>query len=58
LQRENPELAGRWREATRWAFTEATASGYVIEDFWGASRNDQAVGVYVLSYGTKVKDFV
>jgi predicted GNAT superfamily acetyltransferase len=58
LQRESPELVLRWREATRWAFSEATASGYVIKDFWAASRNDQAVGVYLLSYGKKVKDFV
>jgi predicted GNAT superfamily acetyltransferase len=58
LQRERPELARRWREATRWAFREAIASGYLIEDFWGASRNDQAVGVYLLSSGKKVKDFV
>ncbi|MFN2513781.1 MAG: hypothetical protein ABR568_20480 [Pyrinomonadaceae bacterium] len=57
LQRENPELAARWREATRWAFSEAMASGYVIKDFWGASRNDQAVGVYLLSAGTRVNDF-
>ena len=58
LQRESPELAVRWREATRWSFTEATASGYVIKDFWGASRNDQAVGVYLLSAGKRVKDYV
>ena len=58
LQRESPELAVRWREATRWAFTEAIASGYVIKDFWGASRNDQAVGVYLLSAGKRVKDYV
>jgi predicted GNAT superfamily acetyltransferase len=58
LQRESPELAVWWREATRWAFTEATASGYVIKDFWGASRNDQAVGVYLLSAGKRVKDYV
>jgi predicted GNAT superfamily acetyltransferase len=57
LQREKPELAARWRDATRWAFSEATASGYVVNDFWGASRNDQAVGVYLLSYGMKLKDF-
>ena len=58
LQRESPELAVRWREATRWAFSEAISSGYQIEDFCGASRNDQSVGVYLLSYGKKVKDFV
>ncbi|HVE69986.1 MAG TPA: hypothetical protein VNI54_01360, partial [Thermoanaerobaculia bacterium] len=58
LQRESPELAVRWREATRWAFREAISSGYLIEDFYGSSRNDQSVGVYLLSYGKGVKDFV
>ncbi len=53
LQRESPELAVRWREATRWAFTEAISSGYQIDEFCGSSRNDQAVGVYLLSYGKK-----
>lgn len=50
LQRESPELAARWREATRRAFSEALSSGYQIEDFCGASRNDQPVGVYLLSH--------
>jgi predicted GNAT superfamily acetyltransferase len=50
LQRENPELARRWREATRWAFNEALASNYQIDDFFSASRNDESVGVYLLSY--------
>jgi chorismate synthase len=57
LQREKPELALRWREATRWAFSEAIASGYQIEDFCGASRNDLSVGVYLLSHGKKVENF-
>jgi len=56
LQRESPELAVRWREATRWAFSKAIASGYQIEDFCGASRNEQSVGVYLLSYRARVKD--
>lgn len=58
LQRESPELAIRWREATRWAFSEAMSSGYLIEDFCGASRKEQAVGVYLLCYGRQVKDFI
>ena len=58
LQRESPELAMRWREATRWAFSEAISSNYQIDDFCGASRNDQSVGVYLLSYHKKVKGFV
>lgn len=54
LRRESPELAAKWREATRWAFSEALGIGYQIEDFCGASRNDQSVGVYLLSYGKRV----
>jgi predicted GNAT superfamily acetyltransferase len=57
LRRERPELGDAWREATRWAFSEALASGYQIEDFCGASRNDQSVGVYLLRYGKQVKNF-
>ena len=49
LQRESPLLAVRWREATRWAFSEVMASGYQIDDFCGTSRNGQSVGVYLLS---------
>ncbi len=55
LQRLSPELAVRWREATRWAFSEALSSGYQIEDFCGASRNDLSVGVYLLSAGRKLR---
>jgi len=58
LQRESPALVVRWRETTRWAFSEAIASGYLVENFYGSSRNDQAFGVYLLSHGKKVKDFV
>ena len=57
VQRESPELAMRWREATRWAFSEAMASGYQVEDFCGASRNDESVGVYLLSYDKNDKGF-
>jgi predicted GNAT superfamily acetyltransferase len=58
LQRESPELAVGWREATRWAFSKAISTGYLVEDFYGGSRNGQSVGVYLLSYGKKVKNFV
>ncbi|MBA3514183.1 MAG: hypothetical protein H0T77_07410, partial [Pyrinomonadaceae bacterium] len=58
LQRENPELAASWREATRWAFTEAIASGYLVEEFYGLARRDQPVGIYLLSFGKRVADFV
>lgn len=58
LQRESPELAVAWRGATRWAFSEAISNGYLVENFYGGSRNSQSVGVYLLSYGEKVEDFV
>ncbi len=58
LQRESPELAVRWREATRWAFNKAIASGYQIEDFYSGARNEQSVGVYLLRYGARVKNSV
>ena len=48
LQREQPKLALAWREATRWAFTEALNSEYLVEDFAPAFRDDQRVGVYLL----------
>jgi predicted GNAT superfamily acetyltransferase len=48
LQREQPRLGLEWREATRWAFTKALDSNYLVEDFVSASRNDQRVGVYLL----------
>lgn len=49
LQRERPQLAVEWREATRWAFTEALNHDYLVEDFYKATRNDQPVGVYLLT---------
>jgi predicted GNAT superfamily acetyltransferase len=49
LQLENPQLALKWREETRWAFSEAISAGYIVEDFYSSSRNDYAVGVYLLS---------
>lgn len=56
LQREGPELAVRWREATRRAFTEAIASGYLVEEFYRSSRQGRPVGVYLLSYGKGVEE--
>ena len=49
LQSQSPELAVHWREATRWAFTEAIAGGYIVKDFYRLRRRDYSVGVYVLS---------
>jgi predicted GNAT superfamily acetyltransferase len=49
LQEAQPQLAMKWREATRWAFTEAMTSGYIVEVFDRSIRNDQSVGIYLLS---------
>ena len=49
LQNEKPELAVEWREATRWAFTEAIASGYFIEEFYRVAGKHHSVGIYLLS---------
>ena len=48
LQNEKPELAVEWREATRWAFTEAIASGYFIEEFYRVAGKHHSVGIYLL----------
>lgn len=57
LQRESPQLAARWREATRRAFTEAMAAGYLVEEFYRSSRKDRPAGIYLLSHGKRVEDF-
>jgi predicted GNAT superfamily acetyltransferase len=48
LQRTNPGLAVTWREATRRAFSEALAEGFVVEEFYRPSREGQQFGVYLL----------
>lgn len=49
LQRESPTLAAKWREATRGAFSKAFGAGYLVEDFYGSTRNDRPLGTYLLS---------
>ncbi|MDT7603512.1 MAG: hypothetical protein QOF61_1509, partial [Acidobacteriota bacterium] len=44
LQRQNPELARRWREATRGAFQAALSDGYVVEEFFRVERNGRRAG--------------
>jgi predicted GNAT superfamily acetyltransferase len=57
LQQRNTALAVRWREATRWAYTKALASGYIVQEFYRLTRSDQQLGVYLLSPGKKIEDF-
>jgi predicted GNAT superfamily acetyltransferase len=49
LQNDKPKLAAEWREATRWAFTEAMAAGYLVKEFCRIGARDRSMGAYVLS---------
>lgn len=57
LQHINPELGAMWRATTNEAFTEAIASGYLVEDFYRAKRDDRSIGIYLLTYRKKIEDF-
>jgi predicted GNAT superfamily acetyltransferase len=52
IQRQDPSLSALWREATRFAFTDAFAAGYVAIDF---VRGDPA-GKYILCRGETLDD--
>ena len=43
------ELAVRWREATRKAFTKSMAAGLFVDEFYRVQRGEKKVGVYLLS---------
>jgi hypothetical protein len=47
-----------WRATTNGAFTEALASGYMVEDFYRAKRDDRSIGIYLLTYRKKIEDFI
>jgi predicted GNAT superfamily acetyltransferase len=55
LQKVQPQVAVKWREATRWAFASAITSGYLVEEFYYPGRKDH-VGVYLLTYGKRLED--
>jgi predicted GNAT superfamily acetyltransferase len=50
LQKRNVALAVEWREATRAAFTVALNQGYVVKEFYRASRVGRKHGVYLLNW--------
>ena len=52
LHQLKPETALRWREDTRWAFTEAIKSGYVVAGFVRETRENQRLGKYLLAKGS------
>ena len=49
LQRENPGAAVAWREATRAAFVDAFAAGYVVDDFLRIEQDGHRIGGYLLA---------
>jgi chorismate synthase len=49
LLQQRPEIALKWREETRWAFTEAINAGYFVEAFTRETRGEQRIGKYLLS---------
>ena len=56
LGQKSSEITAQWREATRSAFTEALAAGYLIKGFHREDRDDQIVGRYVLKRGEHIGD--
>ena len=54
LQQSSPMLAQQWREATRRAFSETIAAGYLVEEFYRQNRNGVKLGVYLLKIGKLV----
>ncbi len=56
LERQNRKVAIEWREATRWAFTEAIGNGYVVNGFNRFERNGRKSGTYRLSRARSLVD--
>jgi len=48
IEREDRELARRWRLATRRAFTESLEHGFVVTEFCRSIRGQQGPGAYLL----------
>jgi len=56
LQQQQPEIAMKWREETRWAFTEALNLGYSVTEFVRETRGAQRIGKYMLSKTALLND--
>ena len=57
VERADMGLAREWREATRWAFTQALAAGFFVSEFCRQIRGQQGPGAYLLQRGS-VAEFV
>lgn len=51
---ERIELATRWRQATRKAFTEAINAGYFVEEFYFEEKSSQKIGMYLLTRNSQL----
>lgn len=49
LMIKDSELAIRWREASRQAFTNALDAGYTVTEFYRFERNDLPIGCYLVT---------
>src|ERR1700693_1178536 len=57
VERKDPGLAREWREATRWAFTEALQAGFFVAEFARTGRGKQSTRNYLFEKGNIV-DYV
>jgi predicted GNAT superfamily acetyltransferase len=57
VEQRDPALAREWRVQTRWAFTEALKSEFLVAEFCRTVRGQQGPGVYLLEKA-KVEDYV
>jgi predicted GNAT superfamily acetyltransferase len=52
VEQKDLGLAREWRQATRWAFTEALRAGFFVAEFCRAVRGQQGPGNYLLEKGS------
>jgi len=57
LEQKSPEQAYEWRQATRWAFSEALKAGFFVAEFCRMIRGQQGPGSYLLEKG-KLEEYV
>jgi len=57
VEQRDPSLAREWREATRWAFSEALRGGFFVAEFCRTVRGQQGPGAYLLEKGN-VEEYV
>ncbi len=57
VEQKDVVLARQWRLDTRWAFTEALKSGFLVAEFCRTVRGQQGPGVYLLEK-EKAEDYI